>query len=302
MNFGHETVSSIFRIRGSYDSESVRTAERADTDLDVDNPDDILDNDSGRVGVRGEREIFRLIPSYNYQLTDASSLRMRLSYSDVSFDDSLVDLLVDYTDTRFDLSFAREWSQRLTAVFGGTYRNYQTDEGLNEVKGFGLSGGIDRRLSERARLRLTVGFENTEVDGGSSQVEPVMNVSYVRRLKTTSLLAQYRRSISASGSGILGARDSINLNFTRELSDKISAGLGARIYTTNAIDETFGILDERNYVQLRAQFTWYLSTTFSLQTDYRYTFLDRETQGESANSNQVTVWLNYRPTPVVRSR
>ena len=302
LNFGHDTVSSNFRIRGSYDLESVRTAERADTDLDVDNPDDILDDDSGRVGIRGDRERVRLVPSYTYRMTDASSLRMQLNYSDVSFDDTLAGLLVDYTDTRFDLSYARAWSPRLTALFGGTYRNYQTDGGLNEINGIGLSGGIDRTLSERSRLRLTVGFENTEVEGASDQLEPVMNVSYVRRLKTTSLLAQYRRSISASGSGSLGTRDSLNLNFTRELSDRISAGLGARIYSTNAIDETLGILDERNYVQLRARFTWHLSTTFSLQTDYRYTFLDRETLGESANSNQVTVWLNYRPTPIIRSR
>ena len=302
LNFGHETVSGNFRIRGSYDRESVRTAERADTDLDVESPDDILDNDSGRVGVRGERERIRVVPSYLYRLTDASSLRLALNYSDVSFDDSLADLLVDYTDTRVDLSFSRAWSPRFRAIFGGTYRNYQTDEGFNEVNGVGLTGGIDRELSERSRLRFIVGFENTEVEGASDQLEPVMNVSYVRRLKTTSLLAQYRRSISASGSGILGTRDSLNLNFTRELTDRISAGLGARIYSTNAIDETLGILDERNYVQLRARFTWHLSTTFSLQTDYRYTFLDRETLGESANSNQVTVWLNYRPIPIVRSR
>lgn len=302
LSFGHETVSSSFRIRGSFDHESVRTAERADTDLDVDNPDDILDNDSGRVGVRGERERIRVVPSYVYRMTDNTSLNLRLEHNDVRFDESLLDLLVDYTDTRLDLSFSRAWSSRFRASLGATYRNYQTGQGSNEVNGVGLLGGIERTLSETSRLRLTVGVEDTDVDGGSSQVEPVMNVSYVRRLKTILLLAQYRRSISATGSGNLATRDSLNLNFTRELSDRISAGLGARVYTTNAIDETTSTLDERNYVQLRAQFTWHLSTTFSLETDYRYTFLDRETLGESSNSNQVTVWLNYRPTPIVRSR
>ena len=121
-------------------------------------------------------------------------------------------------------------------------------------------------------------------------------------MKTTTLLAQYRRNISASGAGALGTRDSVNLNFTRQLNDRISAGLGASYYTTKDLGETTVSLDERTYLQLRDRFTWHLSQTFSLETDYRYTFIDREVLLESANSNQVTVWLNWRPKPMVRSR
>jgi len=132
--------------------------------------------------------------------------------------------------------------------------------------------------------------------------EPVASLSYVRRQKTTTLLASYRRSISATGAGALGIRDSFSLNFTRSLNDRISAGIGARVYSTNAIDEDTGPLDERDFLQLRANLTWHMSRTFSLQTDYRYTFIDREVLGESSNSNQVTVWLNWTPTPMVRSR
>ena len=305
MNFGHETVLTNFRIRGSYDRESVRTAERADADLEVEDPDDILDDDSGlvgTVGTRGRRERVRVTPSFRYRATTNSSVNLQVLHTDVRFDDDIGMFLTDYTDTRVNLSYRRAWSPRFTAVVTGTYRDYQTEQGSNEINGTGLAVGIDRELSETSRLRVTFGYEDTEVEGSGDNVEPVANVSYVRRQKTTTLLAQYRRSISASGAGALGVRDSLSLNFTRGLSDRISAGIGARAYTTDAIDETAGPLDEREYVQLRAQFTWHLSSTFSLQTDYRYTFLDREAQGESANSNQVTVWLNYRPTPMIRSR
>jgi len=302
LNFSHNTLSTLFRIRGDYGRESVRTAERADADLEVEDPDDILDDDTGRVAVRGRRERVRLTPSFLYRMTDKSALNLQVIYQDVIFDDAIDVLLTDYTDTRVNLSYRRAWSPRFTAVVTGTYRNYQTEQGLNEITGAGLAVGIERVLSETSRLRLTVGYENTELDIGTEVLEPVANVSYVRRQKTTTLLAQYRRSISASGSGALGTRDSVNLNFTRQLSDRVSAGIGARFYTTNAIEEALVDLDERTYMQLQAQFTWHLSQTFSLQTDYRYTFLDREFLLESANSNQVTIWLNYVPTPMVRSR
>jgi hypothetical protein len=99
----------------------------------------------------------------------------------------------------------------------------------------------------------------------------------------------------------LNARDSINLNFTRELNERISAGLGVRAYQTTALENAVNF-DERDYLQLRAQFTWNMTQTWSLEANYRYTFSDREVLGESANSNNVTIWLNYRPTPIIRSR
>jgi len=302
MNFNHDTVSTNFRVNARYDRESVRTAERADTDLDVDDPDDIFDDDSGRVLLRGRRERVRVTPSFTWHASDASSVNMLVSYTDTQFDEDVGLLLTDYTDTRFNISYRRAWSPRFTALVTGTYRNYQTEQGANEINGAGLSFGIDRRMTEASRLRFSIGYENTEVDGIDDVLEPVANLSYVRSQKTTTLLAQYRRSIAASGAGSLGVRDSINLNFTRRLSEKISAGIGARVYTTNAIDETIALLNEREYVQLRARFTWHMTPTFSLQTDYRYTFIDREQLGESANANQVTVWLNWTPTPMVRSR
>jgi hypothetical protein len=302
MNYRHNTETSDFRFRARYDRESVRTAERADTDLDVLDPDEILDDDSGRVFILDRRERFQITPSYLYRVTAASSLGLQLDHSDVRYDEALEEALTDYTDTRVNASYRHRWTSRNTGVLTGTFRNYQTDRGENDVSGVGLKVGLDRALSETAHFRVAVGIENTEVADNKDDSNWVANVSYVRQLKTTTLLAQYRRSISASGSGALATRDSVNLSFTRDLSDLITAGIGARVYTTNAIDETIGDFDERNYVQLRAQFIWHLSTEFSLETNYRYTFLDRELQLESANSNQVTVWLNYRPKPTVRSR
>lgn len=302
LGFSHNTVATNFRFRGNFDRQSVRTAERADVDLDVVDPDEILDGDTGRVGVRGRRERVRLTPSFLYRASEASSIDMQLQYTDVTFDEDIGPFLTDYTDSRVNLSYRRKWSQRFTAVITGTYRNYQTEQGLSEITGAGLSFGFDRELTETSRLRLSIGFENTETDGSSDLTEPVANLSYVRRQKTTTLLAQYRRSISATGAGALGARDSYSLNFTRRLNDRMSAGIGARAYSTNAIDETAGPLDERDFLQLKANLTWHISPSFSLQTDYRYTFIDREALEESSNSNQVTIWLNWTPTPMVRSR
>jgi hypothetical protein len=145
-------------------------------------------------------------------------------------------------------------------------------------------------------LRLIVGLENTDVIGGNSEIDPVGEITLTRRLETIKLLAQYRRVVSGGGTGNLTARDIININFTRELNERVSAGIGVRAYSTKSRQEGVGTLDERDYVQLRAQVVWNLSRTFSFEANYRYTVLDRVNLGESANSNNITFWMNWRPS------
>ena len=67
-------------------------------------------------------------------------------------------------------------------------------------------------------------------------------------------------------------------------------------YASNPIqlepgDSTFG----RNYAQLTARFTWNITRSFSMETMYRYTWVDREAVGESANSNHLILWFVYQP-------
>jgi len=302
MQFNRNTPTTNFRVRADYGRESVRTAEIIDTDFDIEDPDEIFNDDSGRIDIRGRRERLLLSPSILYHFSDVSAISARLDYNDVRYDDVFQGQLTDYADTRLNLSYRRSWTPRNTAILAATYRNYQTDRGDNEIDGVGFNVGFDREVSQTTRFRATAGFEDTEVSTDDSEVEWVANVSFTRRLQTTTLLAQYRRSISASGSGRLGARDSINLNFTRDLSDRISAGIGARVYSTNGIGDNATNFDERSYVQLRSQFTWHVREDFSIEANYRYTFLERESFIESSNGNQVTLWFTYQPQPIIRSR
>jgi hypothetical protein len=300
-NFTRDTQSSIFRIRGSYNRESVRTAERADTDLDIEDPDEIPDNETGRVFIRDQRELFRIFPSWTYRMSDASSFSVDLNYTDVTYDEVFDQILSDYDDTRVNLSYRRTWSPRNTAILTGTYRQYNADLNDDDVTGAGINAGFERELSETSRLKAVLGVEDTDQGLEDTDVNWVGDISLTRRLQTITLLAQYRRTINASGRGSVSVRDSINLNFTRRLNERISAGLGVRAYQDSGVSSDAGSAGN-DYLQLRAQVTWNMTRTWSLEGNYRYTFLDRSVLGESANSNAVTVWLTYRPTPIIRSR
>jgi hypothetical protein len=299
LSFERDTQKNNFRIRANYDYESVRTAERADVGLDTEDPDEIRDEETGRVFVRGRRERIELIPSWTYRWSDVSSLTADLAYREIQYDENFAGLLEDYANGRATVSYQRSWTPRYSAVLTGTYRRFEPD-GRELVTGAGFLAGVVGAVSENTRLRFLVGLEETKDATGEGVVEPVANISLVRRLQTIRLLAQYRRSISGGGSGTVSSRDEININLTRRLNERISAGLGVRAYATNALEGDVVNFDERDYVQLRAQFTWNLTRTWFVEADYRYTFLSRQSIGESANSNDVTIWLSYRPTPIVR--
>ena len=294
MQFARETQRNDFNVRANYDREAVRTAERSDAELDAEDPDEIRDEGTGRVFLQGRRERIELIPTWRYRVTDASTFSMRLSYRDIQYENKFAGLLNDYSNGRANVAYQRAWSPRYSAVVGGTYRLYKPD-GREEVTSYGLRAGVIGDLSENTRLRVLAGFETVENDIGESVRKPVGDVSLTRRLQTITLLAQYRRTISGGGSGTVSSRDEINLNLTRRLNERISAGLGVRAYATNALEGDVVNFDERDYVQLRAQFVWNLSRTWFIDANYRYTFINREIIGESANSNEVTIWLSYQP-------
>jgi hypothetical protein len=297
--FNYQMKNSSIGFRVNFDEQTVRTAERADADLDIDDPNDIPDDDSGRVGLLGNRSKWRITPNWSYQISELSTISADIDYFDVRYDDVFAGLLTDYTDGRLNLNYRRAFSDRNAFLITATGRRFDSaDRNSNEVTGYGVLVGFERSLSEKTNLRAMIGVENTDQTLGQETSEVVGNITLARRLETINMLAQYRRSINASGAGRVSTRDQLSVNFTRRLNQKISAGLGIRAYHSEGLGGTISI-DDRDYVQLRTNFGWHLSSAILIEADYRYTILDRgNTLGERANSNHVTLWFVYQPNSV----
>lgn len=307
MRWGRNTQTNNLSFSGDYANESVRTAELATADFDFESdPGDIADDDTGRVGLRQRRERLRLLPRWTYQFSDVSSILTEVNFLDVAYEDQPVETnLYDYTDSRFSFSYRHALSETNIGIFSLTGRSYQTDNIGGDSSGFGFSAGINRRMSETTQLRALLGVEQTEIDNPTSpeqeDLDPsfVTEVSLLRQLETTRLLAQYRQRIAASGRGGLRRRSEVTLSLARDLNEKISAGIGFRAYT---IDSIQGTTKEQDYVRLTGQFTWRITPAISMEAGYIHTLLDRRDLGESANSNRFTLWLSYRPLPRGRLR
>jgi hypothetical protein len=303
VDFEHATLKSDFRIRGKYGRESQRTGERADPDIDVDDPDEIPTDETGDVFSSERRERVRIEPQWSYDITERLTVGLEASYMDVSYDDSITSDLVDYTDQRVEGSLARAFTERMRGYIGARARNYDNELGTNEVDGVSAVIGIESDISETTRFQAEVGYEDTErVLTGESDSNVVGNLSLVRRLETVTLLAQYRRDIASSGSGQVTARDSLNFILRKDFTERVSGGLGLRAYQNEAVGDEALSSEERDFIEFRARLAVALSQAFSVEADYRHARVERSggVAGDtSADSNGIILWLIYRPTPIV---
>jgi hypothetical protein len=295
MRYEFSSPRNTWRFDAWYNQDTVRRAERADADLGVDDPDFIPDDDTGLVQLRGDRRKLVLRPVWAFDWSDKSTSVVRLNYRDVTYEDVL--FLSDYIDMQLMLDYRLDFSRKTTGFVAGTARHYEADQVLGEFDSNALNVGFESLLSPTLRVRARVGAENVKSPiSGLDETRPIGELTFIRRLETIRLLAQYRRTVTSSGGGRMSTRDAFNLNFTRLLGERFDAGFGVRAYSTKPIallpgEDLFG----RDYLQLTALFNWNITRKFAFRTMYRYTWVDRKILGESANSNQVMIWLDFRP-------
>ena len=301
LDWVHETLKSQFALRGDYSRESARTAERANADIDVDDPDEIPIDESGITFGNERRERFRVAPSWRYELTERMALRSGFTYTDTTYEQSAVSPLRDYTDSRVNLGLAREFTPRTEGYISATARRYESDVG-RDVDGVGLRVGIETDLSETTQFQAEIGVEDSDSEQAGlteSNSNIVANVNVRRRLETITMLAQYRRDLSAGGSGRVSARDSLNLSLKKQFTERVAGELGLRAYQTEGVGGQAVTFEERDYSQLYAGMTVALSRTVLLEADYRYSRVDRTSFEGTADSNNIILWLVYKPTEIL---
>jgi hypothetical protein len=298
--FTRQTQNGNWGVDGKFIRDFIRTGERAYVDFEADDPEQLEDDDSGRVGARDRRFRWTVTPHWRTQLSDTSYANFRARYINVDYDQTAETLLVDYKNARAEARYNRILDPRTTALVEADALWYSAEDTPGDSTSYGLQLGVRRDLSETTSFEVLGGLSTSERVSGGNETNWIGEANLIRRLETIRLLGQFRRSITGTGSGTLTRRDQVNIAFTRRLTNLLTAGLGLLGYTTNSVEDVQ--FDERNYVQLRSQFIWSLTRNFDLEANYRWTLIDREDEDESANSNAITVWLHYRPNPFSISR
>ena len=295
LRFQREFRRAQFRLRGTFNRQPIRLAERSNLDFDIEEPEEIAVDDSGLVFQIQDRDRIMLVPEWTQQLTQRLNLRLGLMYIDSSYESQNVALLRDFSELSFTGSLGYKLNERDTVSFAAYQRTSDFAQSNSDVEGFGVGLRFSRALSENTRLNIDAGVDTTEDENGENQTSPIGTVSLVRRFETGNLLLTYQRRVNGGGSANIIVRDLFNISGTKELSERTAVSLGLRAYTSDSIDDGVSAFEERDYLQVRLLWSRFLSRSVAVDVDYRYTFIDRQFFGSSANANQINFWLRYRP-------
>jgi hypothetical protein len=98
------------------------------------------------------------------------------------------------------------------------------------------------------------------------------------------------RSITPSSNGNVNEQDSVNLNWSKDLSEKLYVSISGRyISTRSATDESE---NKRQNLNISPSLNWKISPQVTLKVNYRYRQQKRDGQS-AAEGNSVNLSFNY---------
>jgi len=292
LNYRYGGQRSTFTVWGVYGDETIRTAEQAAVDFGVTDPTQIPDDNTGRTFGTANRQRIQLRPQWSYRAGERSLVELGVDYRNVAYDQTSTGLS-DYDQTTGSAAYSYDFSSTSAFRLSAYYRQNHFDLLDRDLSGNGAALGISHSVSERTEFQMNIGVDSTEDGLGNNQNSTIGDISLIHKLETSTVLASYRRSVVGSGNGILTVRDSINLNYTRQVTQRFSFGGGISAYHSTALGDNTTNLD-RDYYQLRTLFSWNFTPTLSMDLDYRYSNIDRAFQAGSADSNRVNLTFRYQ--------
>ena len=278
---GYRTPRSRLALEASYDRDTTRTSEVDDTGLFI------LDN------IR--REALELRPSWSLQATRLDRFTLSGRYREVDYVRSLVD--------HRRLGAALDWTRAVTrssaltlAATAARVESDTTDNRRSDLFGGGLT--LETAVDPRLALRVGVGVQwaETATDAAASQRSteflPALGLTF-RPAPEAAIDLDYRRTLAASGSGNLVARDTVDLAYEQRWTRTLSFGLDARY---RAQDRVFGDgATGRDFVRAEPWIGWRFTEFWSLGARYRYRWQSLDGDPEDAVSNAGIVTLTFRP-------
>ena len=255
------------------------------------------EEDSGDFETNSISTTESISPSYSFQLSERDVLLVSASYSTKEYSTA------DFSNSR-NRSFSTGWEHQFTERFNGgvsvsannnkssglftttdddTYNvSLTTKYDLSEIWAINGSVGMRQLDSEQTGL---FGFKEDTSDTGSS-VD--MTVSYKGEVDNASL--NLSRSISPSSTGGVTEQDRISLNWSRELTETLTARVSTSFQkTTAALNDN----DERENINFSPSVNWKFSPDASLTFSYIFRQQKEELDDSDASSQAVMLMLNY---------
>lgn len=257
---------------------------------------DFAELDTGQFNSNTTVEKIYIEPGVAYQLSEKDSISLSLGRVERDYDTQ------DFADNDNDsLGFAWEHqvNQRWTTVLNTMISRYQAGKpGIDrmETDYSNITAGFMYQASEAMTLDISIGYFNSDqqhrlmvgpamiiTDQENSGV--LISLGLVGDHQLDDWRLEFNRGLYPSSQGEVEERDSVNISYEHQLTERSTTGIRAAYHDTKS--ET----NARQSTVVTPFYYYYLSPRLRLETSYSYRDFDR--QLGTVESNRVEAGLRY---------
>lgn len=292
--------------------------------------DSTLQTELGTTGIvqeRRQRAQTGIAPSWQYSLTERSSVFTDYSYEQARYEAGAG--LTDYSDQQIAAGIQYLWNERTTLTLTGIHSRFETETGSQITSTSILSGGATYHAGERLNLKLNAGVRHSDIEvnspilvcpiGSIFQCEilgfPLVQVNANSGVTDDGWVldgsAEYRwdrtsagmvigRDVNPTGSGLLVETDRLAGTSKHEFSEKFAGNLTATVLQSRYLG---GLESNRSkYFSLDGSLSWDLTGHWRLSTGYLYAHQKSENAPDDAIANTVYMAIGYNWSRISLSR
>ncbi len=292
--------------RAFVDVASMRRSERSNFGLNLNlSTQSTLTSETATTGpTRLNRQQFqlRLRPSWNYLLSERTSLNLSAGYTEVVYDNTAGTSLNNYRAGSLLLGYSFRISERAALSASGTYGLYSTQGVGTESENVGFQIGGEYQFSETLVADALVGLRQTEVRNagplGLSLTERSSGPSYSVGFRKTFAPgggAEFRAVRELTPSGADGVLDTTSLrgNLRYPIGEYLGLRVGLRAYRNREPSGQRSNSD-RTYAEGEAEIEYELSQAWRIRLGYRHRWQDRDAEPGIARANALLLTLAWR--------
>jgi hypothetical protein len=266
---------------------------------------DLRDTDVALVEQKVRRTWLAARPSWNYALSERSSLGLRYGITDVSFSNTLGTDLVDYKDHNLSAIYSRRITTQDDLNLVVNRFAYRPDETGTKSDTTQLLVGISHAYSETSRGRFLVGSGKTKETTATATEEDttsfVLEAGIVQQSELTTFEGVISRDVQPSGIGRSVMSNQLRIYLARKISPMLSFVLRANVLRNEVLEGTDPDIDRR-YYELIPALSWQWRPEWAFGTEYRYRSNKFDDNSETAESNMLFMSATYTWPRQVASR
>lgn len=298
---------SKFSMFGRFEHRDQLNAERSDARYDEGLPTDTPTTDeeaadSGRTSAGSTRDMFLLLPSFTYELTQRTDVGVTadLQRIDYSPEDTTNHVDFDYYQGKAFVGW--ELTQRARVALGGFASQYDAINIDSQSTSYGASADFAMDWSTVVDSTLSILYQRSDIEKTQPTVFEDKANAWGAVLATTytGQVSRVRftlgRSIIPSGSGGLYESDSARIQYDRDLSERWQLMTAARYLRYRALSQDISGND-RDYTRAQAGLRWMVTRTWFAEVGYEYTWQKYESDQNSAADNSFALRFGYRGLP-----